>query len=432
MVIKSFLGETVAATLKQIRSDLGSKAVVLKTRGLNAAESGVGRRMVEITACLENPTIGALQASFSDKNVAVSNVGSRIEESLPRERFVNAVNDSSERRNTLVDEKSAEDASMKNNSTRDDSSRIESLEERYKQPLDMEEYVRRLEEKLDVILDRQVRPLTLAKGEEYSQQVSDVGHALLTQDIQDCHVRPLLIRLSEKMNENPSRNSIEIAEQMLADEFAERCYPALPLGAGDRAVFVGPAGSGKTSILGKIAVKMLFKDKIKTTLATLDDFRVGAQEEIAGYSEALGATLVDIAKQSKTDVRNQNSDGVTLIDCHSNVNDQRQFARLQARIREIAPTHIFLVISALTRSADLTRLVRRFSAFNPTHLIVTHTDLTDTVGGIYTALKETVLPLVALSNAPGSIGELQTPDPAALARMALGVSRNSARKGVAL
>ena len=67
MVIKSFLGETVASALKQIRSELGPKAVVLKTRSLNANDSGIGRRMVEITACLERPTIGALEASFTEQ-----------------------------------------------------------------------------------------------------------------------------------------------------------------------------------------------------------------------------------------------------------------------------------------------------------------------------------------------------------------------------
>ena len=63
MVIKSYVAPSVAGALKMIRAELGSKAVVLKTRGLSARESGVGRRMVEITACLEKPSVGALSAT---------------------------------------------------------------------------------------------------------------------------------------------------------------------------------------------------------------------------------------------------------------------------------------------------------------------------------------------------------------------------------
>lgn len=428
MIIKSFLGETVAAALKQIRSELGPKAMVLKTRALGATESGVGRRMVEITACLERPTIGALEASFTtpqQKQAAAHGVRSTDSASATNERelinkprTVAPIED--EVMNTDTNETNKSPEGIPDGAPGQSELAVNfDITRRYAKSMEADEFARRLEEKLDVILDRQIRPLA-TKTEEYSQQVSQIGQALFEQDIPDRHVRPLLIRLSERVKKSATMDHRQIAERMLVEEFAEHCYPELPLVKGERAVFVGPAGSGKTSILGKVAVKTLFKDKIKTRLSTLDDFRVAAQEEIAGYSEALGASLIEVPTQSASPAVKQNKDEITLIDCHSNVNDQGQFVRLQERIRIAAPDYVFLVVSALTRSADLTRLMRRFSALNPTHLIVTHTDLTDTVGGIYTAVKETGLPLVALSNAAGSMGALQSPDPAALARQALG------------
>ena len=74
MVIKSFVGSSVAEALKMIRSELGPKAVVLKTRALRDRESGSGRRMVEITACLERPTIGVLENSMPDKNTSAQSM----------------------------------------------------------------------------------------------------------------------------------------------------------------------------------------------------------------------------------------------------------------------------------------------------------------------------------------------------------------------
>ncbi|MFQ5607934.1 MAG: hypothetical protein ACE5GA_08295, partial [Candidatus Zixiibacteriota bacterium] len=163
-------------------------------------------------------------------------------------------------------------------------------------------------------------------------------------------------------------------------------------------------------------VDLIFKKKLRTELSTLDDFRVAAREEIAGYSEALGAKLIDPQETSdRSRVTEHDIAPVTLVDCHSNIYDQTRYMELVKQVTALRPAVTFLTISALTRSSDLSRILKRFKPLNPTHLIVTHTDLTEAVGGVYTTLVDLDLQLAALTNAPGSLGEILTPDPGSMA-----------------
>ncbi len=442
MVIKSYVAPSVAGALKMIRAELGSKAVVLKTRGLSVRESGVGRRMVEITACLEKPTVGALSASLSDapamtdrtttlsahgntqssaNNTPDSDAAARIPKRGIQDNRQSNLDESSD----LVREDSARDDSVKGDYVTEERMDMRDATEQFRDGerrgmidiRDLETFASRLEEKLDLILDSHVSAETIT---EVPAAVAPIARALTAQDIPEHLLRPLLKRINEKGAEASPEQVLQIAEEALVSEFAAHSQPSLNLRSGDVALFVGPVGSGKTSVLGKVAVDLLFKKKIRTELSTLDDFRIAAQEEIASYGEALGAEYID--PEEINHVRgeiNRKAGRTLLVDCHSNISDQRQFVRLKERANALRPTAVFLVVSALTRSSDLTRLLRRFAHFNPTHLIVTHTDLTDTLGGVYTAALESGLKLCALTNSPGSIGDLLPPDPAAMARRIL-------------
>lgn len=401
MVIKSFVGSNVAEALKLIRSELGPKAVVLKTRALRAEESGSGRRMVEITACLERPTIGAIEKVSSAPSLGRAERLTRLKKAVQPKRVETGV--SVEEMEKTVKETSSK-APVAKDSVSD--SRAVSIDIR-----NTEEFARRLEEKLDLILDTQLS----SKITQYPPDVAEIVETLTAHDVPERLLQPLVKRVIEFQKRQSGVTARDAIERILVETFADHCSPDFSLKLGDVALFIGPSGSGKTSALGKYAVDLIFNKKIKTELSTLDDFRVAAHEEIAGYSEALGAGLVDIRAYERDGGRSRKN-SVTLIDCHSNIYDQRRYTTLIERVQALNPTVTFMTISALTRSADLMRLLKRFEQLKPTHVIVTHTDLTEAVGGIYTALNECGLKLASLTNLPGSVGELLTPDPASMAR----------------
>lgn len=409
MVIKSFVGSNVAEALKLIRSELGPKAVVLKTRALKAEESGSGRRMVEITACLERPSIGVIDKVSSAPSLGRSERLKRLKKAADPKRNETGVS-------VEELEKSIEEASAKDSKTKSPVTGSE-LRPGSIDIGDTEAFARRLEEKLDLILDTQ---LSSKVGASYAPDVAEIVELLSAHDMPERLLQPLIKDLIERQKKQSGSKARDLIERALVEKFALHCLPEFALQPGDVALFIGPSGSGKTSALGKYAVDLIFNRKIKTELSTLDDFRVAAHEEIAGYSEALGAELVDLQAFVRDRGRSRKqSETVTLIDCHSNIYDQNRYATLIERVQELNPSVVFMTISALTRSADLMRLLKRFDQLNPTHLIVTHTDLTDAVGGIYAALDERDMKLVTLTNSAGSVGELLTPDPALMARRML-------------
>ncbi|MFQ5608472.1 MAG: hypothetical protein ACE5GA_11035, partial [Candidatus Zixiibacteriota bacterium] len=224
MIIKSFVGASVAEALKLIRSELGPRAVVLKTRSLGAGESGAGKRMVEITACLERPTVGALQESMSgptpqgfERLTRIKKLAEPEHETPNRPEAVNAAAGPG-------------------------------LEPPGVNLNDTEEFARRLEEKLDLILDAQVRPSGL---EDYPAEVVELAGMLLEHDIPERLLRPLVKRINGRLKASDGdvggKTSREFAEEIMVEEFARRCLPDFALKAGDLAVFIGPSGSGKTS-----------------------------------------------------------------------------------------------------------------------------------------------------------------------------------------
>ena len=52
-------------------------------------------------------------------------------------------------------------------------------------------------------------------------------------------------------------------------------------------VFVGPCGSGKSSLLAKFAAELVFNRKRQVTLSTLDYFRPGAEQEVSSVADVL-------------------------------------------------------------------------------------------------------------------------------------------------
>ncbi len=424
MVIKSYVAPSVAGALKMIRAELGSKAVVLKTRGLTARESGVGRRMVEITACLENPSVGALSSSLADPKEEIKTPmqtapvkRSETLAALQAVELQSAESDTNMRNDKLHNEVDEPSGSSISGTVNDENQSDQATRPGMVDIRDMESFAKRLEEKLDLILDTQ---LTGGATSEVPSLVAPIARLIAAHDIPERFSRAILRSIIEKINSGSEDKLLEYAEEVLVAEFAARCVPEMLIRPGDVALFIGPAGSGKTSVLGKVAVDLLFNKKIKTELSTLDDFRIAAQEEITSCSEALGAAYVDADEVAATLKHTiQAPERALLVDCHSNINDQRQFMRLKDRAEALKPTVVFLVVSALTRSSDVSRLVRRFESFNPTHIIATHTDLTDTVGGIYTASIDSGLKICALTNSPGSFGNMLPPDPGAMARRIL-------------
>jgi flagellar biosynthesis GTPase FlhF len=94
---------------------------------------------------------------------------------------------------------------------------------------------------------------------------------------------------------------------------------------------------------------------------------------------------------------------------------------LAQRIDAVHPDHRFLVFSSLTRSRDIIDLARAYKSLDPSHVIVTMTDLSSRYGSLVAAATGSGVKIAFTTNSPGGIGTVNAPDPDFIARNLLNV-----------
>ncbi|MDF1545002.1 MAG: hypothetical protein P1R58_07865 [bacterium] len=343
MIIKSFAAASSAAALKLVREEMGGDAIVLKTTRVSDRING---NQVEITACLEKPSVDQSSRLLSDP------VDSNKAAVATAEVAEEAANIGAEATNRT--------------------------------------------EKINEI-----------------HEIEKIRTRLFQADLSSEFISGFLYELA--VNSPETGPNLEQVQSMLSSRLAEVMLPGLNFVAGDRVLFVGPAGSGKSSAMAKMAAHLVTRSRLKVRLSTLDDVKVGALEEIQNYADFLDLEMTDPVYQSVDDC-------VTLIDAPSQNFGDASAEALQGKIIASKPNYCFLVISALMRSSDIIRYVAQAAELNSaTHLIVTMLDQTDALGGIVAATSTSDLQVAFITDAPGGMGMITTPDPYRTAGKILGI-----------
>lgn len=354
MIIKTFRSDSSASALKRVRMEMGGDAIVLKT----TQETGANSRLVyEITACIENPTVAQSSMLLNENKVA--------EETIP-----------------LVPEQIDATKTAKETTALPKEERLGNLGE--------------IDKKIEEIISQH-----LAKKEKYTFGIFQSVYEKLNEgDFDKTYLDNFVKTLSEEYDQNLDIETFAL--EKLTAEFEKVTSEPIEFKKGDKIIFIGPSGCGKSSVLGKIAASLVFEKKQKVKLLSLDDFKMAAYDEIAAYADILGIDFND-----DTSVENINNDkAITLIDSPSTPIENKKTENLKKKIELINPNYSFVVLSALIRSRDIKHLCRMTSEYNPTHIVITKTDLTQSFGAVLTAAHATGLKIIFLNSSPGSIGKL--------------------------
>jgi flagellar biosynthesis protein FlhF len=372
MVIRSFTAESVAAALKQVRSQLGGEAVVLKTK---VVDNAYGGRVYEVTACLDT----VLEDDNAQVATAIETAGS-VETTEPVAGPARAP-----KPNPRVEIAALLDDSLA--ATPPAGGRMD-----------------RIEEKLDRI----------AKAGMLAAYGLDSGHKILAETIglfRKADVPETFIReFVEQLDRNGDLSALtgDIVRERLIARIETLLDTDSDLQPGDRVVVVGLAGAGKTSVLGRLAADLTLNRRIAVKLVTLDNAKVGAFEEIASYGDLLGIEDVAGSNVDYGQVVRDKSGRITLIDTPALPVVSDRLSELRTRIDKLQPTRRILVVSALTRTSDVIATVRNTAWLQPTELVLAHADLTETVGGIIAAAIECKARVSMIaSSANGAAGLIQ-------------------------
>lgn len=361
MIIKTFTAESSSAALKKVRHELGGDAIVLKTRELSD-----GKNRIEVTACLEKPSVAQATSALSSGNV--QQVAKPIvTQDAPKPELIE---------NSIT-------APLADSSD-----------------LDMYTRIVRIEKILNRLIGIGFHPQNRSSS---AAPYEAIHSALMESDVPVDFVDGLISSLIEKCGNDS--DIAKVVREELSRSLTKMITTPPVFKAPAKVMFIGPAGSGKSSLLGKMAAHLIAVERKKVRLVTIDDIKIGAIDEIGSYADLLQAELAEpTALNNKSD---KNNDTITLIDTPAIPRHGKQFKQLADKIKAISPDYKVVVYSALMRSTDMAEFATMIKPLRPTHLAISMIDLTSRHGSMLAAAVNSGLKISIISDSPGGSGKIE-------------------------
>ncbi len=164
---------------------------------------------------------------------------------------------------------------------------------------------------------------------------------------------------------------------------------------------VGPAGSGKTTTLVKLAVQYGLASRRPVLLLSVDTFRIAAAAQLRSFAAILGVgiqVLETVGALAQAIEENRTKDLILIDTPGLSPADMEADCGLAHFLASRADIDTQLVLSSSVKAADVTRMVDRFEIFRPQRLLFTRLDETESLGPIFNEAARTSKPLSFFAN----------------------------------
>jgi|SaaInlV_120m_DNA_4_1040238.scaffolds.fasta_scaffold02335_2 flagellar biosynthesis protein FlhF len=167
-------------------------------------------------------------------------------------------------------------------------------------------------------------------------------------------------------------------------------------------LLTGPTGVGKTTTVAKLASKFMLEDNYKVGLITMDQYRIGAEEQLEKYSKILNCSFASISTSSELlpilkkmkhcDYIIIDTLGTSQFDT-TKINQLSSFLQKHVKI----PLETLLTIPSNINYQDMLDIHEQFKILKPSSIIATKMDETRYYGSLFSFLYKTKLPLQYLT-----------------------------------
>jgi flagellar biosynthesis protein FlhF len=208
----------------------------------------------------------------------------------------------------------------------------------------------------------------------------------------------------EIVGEMPANVSAEQSRRLPYALLARRikvCAP--PLERSGAIALIGPAGSGKTTTLSKLAARYVLEhDAANLVVISADDERLGAHEQLRSLGRLLGARVETVNRVDEVAGRVAAlPDRMILIDTPGVACRDSETAARYRRWRETCPAlQIMLALPASTQGGVIDDVVDHFGGNIANLCVLTRIDESMSLGGVLSALARTQLPIAYCCEGP--------------------------------
>lgn len=225
-------------------------------------------------------------------------------------------------------------------------------------------------------------------------------------------------------------STAEAIRSFLPQAFKNVIRCAGPLGLkknGPRIIaLVGPTGVGKTTTVAKLAALYSLREGHRAALVTIDNFRVGAVEQLKTYSRIMGVPIEVAATPAELEaaIELHSDKELILIDTAGrSPKDMEKIDELKGFLESKFAIEIHLCLAATTRDRELQEIVERFGVLPISRVIFTKLDESESYGCIVNAHLRTKFPLSFFTTGQRVPEDLEIASAGRLAGLVLGESK---------
>ena len=176
-----------------------------------------------------------------------------------------------------------------------------------------------------------------------------------------------------------------------------------------RLALIGPPGTGKTSSLVKLTLRLMRRHNDRVGWICFDTRRVTGAEELRAYAGILTLSCVCVDEQTSLQhalSQLSGCDAVLIDTAGTNPLDVSGLQELAAFLQEIPHLKKALVLTATTQTPTLQRCIERYGRIGVDGLVFTMLDVCEQFGPLINTLLTTHSPLAYVATGPDVSQEL--------------------------